>query len=249
MALIHSPNIVTNGLILALDAANVRSYPGSGTSWFDLSGSGNTVNLNTNVYNSEGVTSSFNGNFSASSGGAIVYSGRSQLTVDLWIRTPNDFTSANQRSVLYPVGTNSTGGWGLLTSRANTHSFNLILMPVGGDMGGGATSWYYGYRDTSIGNNQWTNFSFSYLGSRSGGTHNVNMVEAFINGQLNPNRYAIHSATMTSTIGGNGTAASFGTSGFENVGQRIGIVRIYDRALTQSELIQNYLVTKGRYGI
>jgi hypothetical protein len=41
-ALIHSPSIVTNGLVLALDAANVRSYPGSGTSWFDLSGNGNT---------------------------------------------------------------------------------------------------------------------------------------------------------------------------------------------------------------
>jgi hypothetical protein len=45
MALIHSPRIVTTGLVLALDAANVRSYPGSGTSWFDLSGNGRTGTL------------------------------------------------------------------------------------------------------------------------------------------------------------------------------------------------------------
>ena len=36
MGLGHNPSIVTNGLILALDSANVRSYPGSGTAWNDL---------------------------------------------------------------------------------------------------------------------------------------------------------------------------------------------------------------------
>lgn len=44
MALIHSPGIVTNGLALCLDASNIRSYPGSGSSWFDISGSGRTFN-------------------------------------------------------------------------------------------------------------------------------------------------------------------------------------------------------------
>ena len=41
MALAHSPSIVTNGLILCLDAANPRSYPGSGSNFFDVSGNGN----------------------------------------------------------------------------------------------------------------------------------------------------------------------------------------------------------------
>lgn len=41
MALQHSPSIVTNGLILCLDAANPRSYPGSGSNFFDVSGNGN----------------------------------------------------------------------------------------------------------------------------------------------------------------------------------------------------------------
>ena len=46
MGLSHSPNIVTDGLVLCLDAANPRSYPGSGTSWLDLSGQGNNGTLN-----------------------------------------------------------------------------------------------------------------------------------------------------------------------------------------------------------
>lgn len=41
MALIHGPSTITDGLILLLDAANTKSYPGSGTDFFDLSGRGN----------------------------------------------------------------------------------------------------------------------------------------------------------------------------------------------------------------
>ena len=38
MALAHSPRIVRDGLVLYFDAANTKSYPGSGTTWYDLSG-------------------------------------------------------------------------------------------------------------------------------------------------------------------------------------------------------------------
>jgi len=55
MALHHSPKIVTNGLILALDPGNRKSYPGSGTSIFDLSGNGYTFTLQGNAaYNADG---------------------------------------------------------------------------------------------------------------------------------------------------------------------------------------------------
>ena len=38
MSLIHNANVVRDGLVLYLDAANPKSYPGSGTTWYDLSG-------------------------------------------------------------------------------------------------------------------------------------------------------------------------------------------------------------------
>ena len=41
MSFHHSPRIVTNGLVFYLDAANPKSYSGTGTDWFDLSGNGN----------------------------------------------------------------------------------------------------------------------------------------------------------------------------------------------------------------
>ena len=53
MALAHSPRIVRDSLTLCLDAENTKSYPGSGTTWKDLSGKGNdTVNGTCLLYTS-----------------------------------------------------------------------------------------------------------------------------------------------------------------------------------------------------
>lgn len=49
MSFFHSPNIVTNGLVMAVDAANPKSYPGSGTTWYDVSGNGHNLNLGSSV--------------------------------------------------------------------------------------------------------------------------------------------------------------------------------------------------------
>jgi hypothetical protein len=63
MGLSHSPSIITQNLVLCLDAANPKSYPGSGTTWTDLSGNGNTGTLVNGVgYNSGNLGSlSFDG--------------------------------------------------------------------------------------------------------------------------------------------------------------------------------------------
>ena len=45
MGVFAGPNIVEDGLMLYLDAADPKSYPGSGTSWFDLSGNGRHATL------------------------------------------------------------------------------------------------------------------------------------------------------------------------------------------------------------
>jgi hypothetical protein len=63
MAFTRGANVVTDGLVLCLDAANTKSYPGSGTTWRDLSGNGNTGTL------TNGPT------FSSANGGSIVFDG------------------------------------------------------------------------------------------------------------------------------------------------------------------------------
>jgi len=49
MGVTYNPRIVTDGLVLALDAGNTKSYPGSGTTWTDLSGNGNNITLGSSV--------------------------------------------------------------------------------------------------------------------------------------------------------------------------------------------------------
>ena len=64
MSLNHSPAIVTDGLVLCLDAANVRSYPKSGTTWSDLVGGNDGAMQN--------MTAS---NFSSANGGILSFDG------------------------------------------------------------------------------------------------------------------------------------------------------------------------------
>jgi hypothetical protein len=65
MAHHHSPKIVTDGLVLMLDAANPKSYPGSGTTWYDLSGNNFDFTLD-----GSGITWNSAGYFSLANGGA-----------------------------------------------------------------------------------------------------------------------------------------------------------------------------------
>lgn len=65
MGFFRGPNIVRDGLVLALDAASPRSYPGSGTTWTDLSGNGNDFTLD-----SSGITYNSSGYFDLTGGGA-----------------------------------------------------------------------------------------------------------------------------------------------------------------------------------
>ena len=86
MGVLYNPRIVTNGLVMHVDAANVKSYPGSGTTWFDLSGVGNHLTLTgspvftSNVAQFNGSTQYADNTLNLSSGtstiiGASRYSG------------------------------------------------------------------------------------------------------------------------------------------------------------------------------
>jgi hypothetical protein len=63
MSVAGGPDLIQDGLVLCLDAANTKSYPGSGTSWVDLSGNGNNGTL------TNGPT------FSSTNGGNIFFDG------------------------------------------------------------------------------------------------------------------------------------------------------------------------------
>ena len=86
MGLAHSPKIVTDGLVLCLDAANKKSYPGSGNTWFDLSGNNNNFtisNTSTFTHNTNGYFDMTGGNISRN---ALV-TNSTLCTCVFWIKT------------------------------------------------------------------------------------------------------------------------------------------------------------------
>jgi len=118
MGIAYNSSIVTSGLVLALDAANTKSYPGSGTTWTDLGGNGNTGTL------TNGPT------YSSANGGSIVFdgsndyinlpylllSGSQDFTVNIWIKANSH--SGGTIFCNYPAGnlqlfygTVNTGMW------------------------------------------------------------------------------------------------------------------------------------------
>ena len=85
MGFFRGPNIVRDGLVLALDAASPRSYPGSGTTWYDLSG--NNFNF---TLDGSGIPWQSGGYFSLQDGGATYASNitnSTDCTFVFWMRT------------------------------------------------------------------------------------------------------------------------------------------------------------------
>jgi hypothetical protein len=97
MGLSHSPSIITQNLVLCLDAANSKSYPGSGTTWTDLSGNGNNGTLANGVgYNSgNGGSLVFDGvdDYVSLTSADLRFGGSNSYTFDFFIKVPHSTTN------------------------------------------------------------------------------------------------------------------------------------------------------------
>jgi len=121
MSLQHSPRIITDGLVLCLDAANRQSYPGSGSVWRDLAGSNNGDLTN-------GPT------FSSANGGSIVFDGNNDY-VD--IGNPTSLQSLTQGSIeAFYYRTASTATYQMIFTDVNsdlevTYATNTLQFYIG----------------------------------------------------------------------------------------------------------------------
>jgi len=222
MGVNYSPKIVTNGLVLALDAANVKSYPGSGTTWSDLSGNGNNGTLtNGPTFDSANLGSiSFDGvdDYVFMTG----FSTSNFMTLSCWFKTSTQ--QSNKYFVAFGKNLTSNNGFDLTFQNTQIGSFVVTNNSFVSNL---FTENYY--------NGKWHNLVTTYNGNTARTFYDgVMRIENNLTGNLDIE------STKRLNIGS-------WVNNSSNASCNISQVQIYNRALTASEVLQNYNATKGRY--
>ena len=229
MAYQNSPRIITNGLVLCLDAGNTKSYPGSGTTWRDISNTGNNGTL---VYGPS---------FDSTNGGNIVFDGVNDhvsltiaagLTSTLTVITIGKSTNSTWNNYC-GLGSCRTSNGYLIHNDINATTVSFYVLNSSGT--------YTGLGASSPSNIQNYNmYTFSTNGSNS---H-----KGYVNDRLQ--------VTSSSAITRTNTNSSQNVYlGLDDNGQgrynamSIALHLMYNRELTYSEILQNYNAIKSRFGL
>jgi hypothetical protein len=232
MAFFRGPNVVTDGLVLALDAANTKSYVSGSTTWNDLSGNSNNGTL------VNGPT------FSSANNGSIVFDG------------VNDYVNAGNLGTFYSKGTISY--WmnsSAVEDYRNPFSTHYISGNIGIRFEQYTTPIPYGGFVVLIGNNSGTYSSYDYspgLVLTPNIWYNIvliwdttlNIATGYLNGiQKFSNSHSLWATTLPSISIGSG----FDTGRYYK--GKISQTLIYNRALSSQEVLQNYNAQKARFNL
>jgi hypothetical protein len=234
------PNIVTDGLVLHLDAANPKSYPGSGTTWNDLSGNGNNGTLVNGPTFDSGNNGSlaFDGNNDYSEFNNTIIKNTS-FTIGFWMYHHVEITqTVNGNLIDEIIGTESligsNKGW---TVRLLPYYENTIGILV--NDGANATTVQLG--NTTIEKQKWNYWV---------GTLNINdnTLRSYVNSELDAEDTNID--LQASFDNNTNLSIGYGKEGSNRyLNGQLSNIKIYNKALTQQEILQNYNATKSRFGL
>jgi hypothetical protein len=226
MSVKGGPNTVTSGLVLELDAGNIKSYQSGSTTWFDKSGFANNGTL-------------INGpTFNTGSNGSIVFDG-----VDDYVNVPNN-TNLNSNIGTVSVWFNYTsapGNGSVILGKTDINSsfngLNIFIYQgsVGAQIKSGATT--TNISGSIVSTNTWYNYTVTYTSGVS--------CSSYLNGTLMTTDPLISFTFSTQPLRLARTVDTYWTT----FGGQIPITQIYNKALLAQEVLQNYNATKGRFGL
>lgn len=218
-------SIVTDGLVLNLDAGYLPSYPGVGTTWYDISGSGNNATMYNNLTFNSGGWMEFDGSddyCSISYDSTSMASWSTGQTISIWMYHNIVSGRRNPWNQAY-------GGYGTWTHEQ-----------------GGSINYYYGNAGS---NNQ----PYTALGSANVTknvwkhmcvTRSTSSVSWYIDGVLSGSQANMWGPLLSTTAN-----ITIGT-GYAGYWQgRMAIIQAYNRALTATEVLSNFNAQKGRFGL
>ena len=220
MALNYGPTIVTDGLMLTLDASDTTSYPGTGTIWYDISGNGYQAtmsNLNSTNWVTYNGVKAFETNDTNNQGFRITsfpfpQNGR---TYEIWL-------NSKSFSIGWQTWFDDSGNERVLFGT----STNTIHVYPGLDFVGNLVA------------GQWYQLAYTMIAGIG------SQVVAYKNGISVGS--AVYTYNITSTPS---TLYILGDAGTENTSCYCSIARVYNRVLTPQEIQQNYNATKTRFGL
>jgi hypothetical protein len=236
MGFYRGPQIVKEGLVLYLDAANTKSYTGTGTVWKDLSGNGNNGTLINGPTFDSGNNGSivFDGvNDYVTGGGNITNSlfSENNYTLCTWFNWRGGGGGSDRRNYLFQNG----GSNFPLSLEINSRDFNPPRFATWQHT---TTGSIHHNSTHTVNQNQWYNFVVSNGIS--------NTIKMFVNGNEIFST-SVRSGDLLSFSGFRiGTHRSNDNRWFDG---KISQTQIYNRALSPQEILQNYNSTKGRYGL
>ena len=212
-------SIITTGLVLNLDAGNAASYPGTGTTWTDLSGNGNNATL-------------VNGtSYSSANGGTMVFDGVN----DYALGAMNNFNNSTSFTQTVWMNSDTIKNDQFLISLIGGPPSQLYVGFASNGLGGVGTRNYGNFEtDSSLSLNVW----YMVTCTRS----STGIGKIYVNNQLKATGNFNALGTVTQyNIGRYG-------GGNYHFGGKIGASHVYNRDLTLSEIQQNFDATKSRFG-
>ena len=231
MGVLYNSRIVTDGLVLCLDAGDRMSYPGAGTTWYDLSKNKNNGTL------TNGPT------FNSANGGSVVFDGSDDYMSFLY----NSSYNIGNRNITLSSWVKATSlvsslhGGGIITrdSGSNDGLYEILLLSTS------SKNWVY-FRMFNI-----TSYSPKIIPIELNIFYNITCVydngtmRNYING-VQEGSGTVQNIDIT-TSGSRTLRVGRRSNNFGSFPGNIAQVSIYNRALTASEIQQNYLATKGRF--
>ena len=229
MAYRNGPKITTDGLVFCLDAAISKSYPGSGTSWIDLS------------TNKKNATLANGPSYSLSNKGIFSFDGSNDQADTSSVIAPDtgDF------SVCFAYQLNFEGRGGLF-ERKGTSPYN------GWSLGqGGTSNWGFTVSGTSDFNNRIT-VTMTYPTMNTWYVdcavyENGNSVTTYRNGQYHGDTTGTSQGNLSSQGTRDPLAIAHRTNDYLSC--KVAYVMIYNKALSSNEVRQNFNATRGRFGV
>jgi|13_taG_2_1085334.scaffolds.fasta_scaffold06665_5 hypothetical protein len=235
MALSHSPKIVTDGLILCLDAGDGKSYSGSGNTWTDRSGQ----NRNGTLKNMEG--SDFDG---SDKSGSLTFGGTDEkVEIDHFDYDRTNFTA----EAVGKFNANHTDWRSVFFSKWQTGAGDNNEWFFGGDGASGPSVIVAAFEPYGGGSAHLLRTSYNYVVGtlyHISITFNNGEAKLYVNGNLED------SDTCNFTEVRAYSGQKFNIAGFYSNYYTlctIYLARMYNKALTADEVLQNYNATKGRF--